>query len=88
MAPELAIRDGDAEASSDVWSFGVLAHELLTRHLPFATPPVLDALARKALTPPKVERDAIPEALRDLVARCLALDPAARPTAAEIAAAL
>jgi serine/threonine-protein kinase len=84
IAPELANGARDATPSSDIWSFGVIAHELLTGALPFVVPPLfaphqpLDALWRGVHAP-------IAPALRSLVERCLAPDPAARPTAQELA---
>jgi serine/threonine-protein kinase len=84
IAPELAHGARDAAPSSDIWSFGVIAHELLTGALPFTVAPVftanqaLDALWRGAGA-------AIAPALRALVERCLARDPSARPTAEDLA---
>jgi serine/threonine-protein kinase len=84
LAPELANGARDATPASDIWSFGVIAHELLTGALPFLIPPLfapnqpLDALWRGVHAP-------IAPALRALVERCLARDPAARPTAQELA---
>ena len=75
MAPELAHGAHGATPASDVFSFGVMAHQLLTGAAPFSEPPVLGrALAPKNLDP--------------LVARCLDFDPAARPSADAIVAAL
>jgi serine/threonine protein kinase len=87
IAPELAHGARDAGPSSDIWSFGVIAHQMLTGALPFSVAPVfapkqpLDALWRGVHAP-------IAPALRALVERCLASDPAARPTAEELARAL
>jgi serine/threonine-protein kinase len=84
IAPELAHGARDAAPSSDIWSFGVIAHELLTGALPFFVAPVfapnqpLEALWRGAGA-------AIPPALCALIERCLARDPSARPTAEELA---
>jgi hypothetical protein len=84
IAPELVNGARDATPPSDIWSFGVIAHELLTGALPFLVPPLfapnhrLDALWRGVHAP-------IAPALRALVEGCLAHDPAARPTAQELA---
>jgi hypothetical protein len=80
MAPELASGVGDAQPSSDVFAFGLIAHELLAGRAAFAEPPLLARLAGRAIA----EITCQPP----IVARCLALEPAARPTAAELAAAL
>jgi hypothetical protein len=84
IAPELAYGARDAAPSSDIWSFGVIVHELLTGALPFMVAPVfapnqpLDGLwpGGRALIAP---------ALCALVERCLSRDPSARPTALELA---
>jgi serine/threonine-protein kinase len=89
MAPELAGGTRDARPASDIWAFGVIAHELLTGALPFALPPVLDAIAGRpwhaplALDPAKYDA-----AVAALVVRCLDGAPGARPTAEECVAAL
>jgi serine/threonine-protein kinase len=89
MAPELARGTRDAKPSSDIWAFGVIAHELLTGALPFAQPPLLDAIARRPWpAPPALDPARHPPAVAALVARCLDARPDARPTAAECVAAL
>lgn len=85
MAPELA--DPGAAAtmhpSADIFSFGVLAHQLLTGRLPHAVPPILARRSRSAL--PVVQlaelgRD-LPVELGRVLASCLKADPGERPTA-------
>jgi predicted Ser/Thr protein kinase len=75
MAPELVKGARDAQPSADVWSFGVLAHELLTGKLPFAEPPVIAKLEGRAV------RLAIGDSLAQ---RCMSEDPRQRPTASEL----
>src|SRR6185369_6103344 len=70
MAPELVKGAREAEPSADVWSFGVLAHELLTGQLPFAEPPVLAKLEGRAVRLSVIE---------DFTLRCLSEDPRQRP---------
>lgn len=99
LAPELAEGSHLASPASDIFSFGVIAFELMTRFLPFAQPPVVtryrkERLAVSALL--KVRPDlaqafaARGQALRvtGLIERCLSEDTAARPSAGEIASVL
>ena len=85
MAPELADpRDGDAiDPSADIFSFGVLAHQLLTGRLPHALPPILARMTRQPTPAPllaELGRDLAPE-LGRLLDSCLLEAPEARPTA-------
>jgi serine/threonine-protein kinase len=84
MAPELARGAKYAGSASDVFSFGVIAYEILTARLPFEVPAAFTAVAGQTLATPRLEADELPEGLARLVLRCLATDPAARPTASEI----
>jgi serine/threonine-protein kinase len=89
MAPELARGAHTAQPSSDVWSFGVVAYEILTRALPFAAIPVVDALSGKEpAAAPRLRVDALAADVVTAIERCLAHDPAARPTASELQRAL
>jgi tRNA A-37 threonylcarbamoyl transferase component Bud32 len=78
MAPEqlhgLAI-----DARADVFSFGVMLQELLTGTTPFSgTTPMARALAVTIDPPKPIERDDVPQRLKDVVTRCLQKDAAAR----------
>jgi serine/threonine-protein kinase len=84
MAPELARGAERASASSDIWSLGVIAFEILDGRFPFAVAPVLDALAGRAIDVPSMRAELSDEE-RAIVARCLSLDPAARPSADRVA---
>jgi serine/threonine-protein kinase len=88
MAPEMLAGAKDAPPSSDMWSFGVMAYELLTGERPFGAAHAVHAFEGRPSALPPLESSAIPPALRLLVTRCLEVDPALRPTAAEVAAAL
>jgi serine/threonine-protein kinase len=95
MAPEMyrnsAAPPAAASRSTDVYAFGTLVHEVLSARVPWAgftetertialrEGGNLDMAALPKDTPPSVAA---------LVARCLALDRAARPRAAEVLAAL
>jgi serine/threonine protein kinase len=88
MAPEIAARPGAFSPPSDMFSFGVLAYELLLGASPFVEPPARAvAEGREPSLPLPIDADAraIPRALVALVEACLSFDPAARPTASEAA---
>jgi serine/threonine-protein kinase len=78
MAPELESGVHAVKPASDVFAFGLIAYELLTGAKAFAEPPLLLRLSGKDIPPPDLGR--VPA----WVAGCLDLDPAKRPTAAEL----
>lgn len=90
MSPEQAAGE-EVTDTSDVYSLGVVAFELLTGRLPFdeATAMALIAAHINKEPPPtaSLRPDADPS-LAQLVDACLAKDPSRRPSAADIAAAL
>ncbi|MFO0577259.1 MAG: protein kinase [Polyangia bacterium] len=99
LAPELVEGSHLARPSSDIFSFGVIAFELLTAALPFEQPPVVSRYRHEALAVPRLlqvspelaDKFADPGRLRlveDLVDRCLSEDSGARPTAVQVAEAL
>jgi serine/threonine-protein kinase len=85
MAPELARGARSAGASSDLWSFGIIAYELSTGKAPYATPPVLDALAGRAVARVGFAGAGFAASERAVLEGCLDVDAAARPAAAEVA---
>ncbi|MFI9783072.1 serine/threonine-protein kinase [Kitasatospora sp. NPDC051984] len=85
MSPEQA--DGrELTAASDVFSLGSVLALAATGHSPFAGPSVLQTLYNVVHTEPDLT--ALPPALHGIVARCLAKQPADRPTPAELLALL
>ncbi|MEP6991428.1 MAG: protein kinase [bacterium] len=84
MAPEQIAADPEVDHRVDIYSFGVVAYELLAGQPPFSGRGARDALVAHLLeAPPDLRsvRSDIPAALMRLVSACLEKDPAARPQA-------
>jgi serine/threonine-protein kinase len=82
MSPEQATADPAVDHRADIYSFGVLAYELLTGHPPFVgrTPQnVLAAHVAELPEPIGKRRPSLPPALSALVMHCLEKRPADRP---------
>ncbi len=80
MAPESVQGGRTLSPAADVYTFGLVAYELLTGALPHATPAVLLALARQAIpVPPRLERAELPTGAAEVLRACLDPDPDARP---------
>ncbi len=67
-----------AAVADDIYAFGVLLYELVSGHPPFY-PDLSPARVRDEIPAPVSGRPEPPGALRELVARCLAKQPSARP---------
>lgn len=82
MSPEQAggrVVDG----RSDLYSFGILLHEMLTGKLPFDAVDALGYIVQQLNTKPKSLPHEIPEPLRELVDALLKKAPDERPQSAE-----
>ena len=85
IAPEQAAGDPDTDHRADLYSFGVMAYELLAGVPPFAgRPPHALIVAHLTETPRPVteHRPDTPASLATLVECCLAKDPGERPQSA------
>jgi serine/threonine-protein kinase len=92
MAPEQATADPSIDHRADIYSFGVMAYEMLTGSLPFTGRTIQATLAAHAIEKPEPierRRPGIPRPLAALIMRCLEKRPADRPQdAAELVIAL
>ena len=77
MAPEQAA-GGEATTAADVYSLGAVLTFAATGHGPFGDGPTPGVLLRQAAG--DLDISAVPEGLREVVARCLDVLPGGRPT--------
>jgi hypothetical protein len=81
MAPEQVLGQ-DLDARADVYSLGVVLYEMLAGSRPFAGGLASEIMVRHVREAPapiqELRNDPIPEALEQIVLRCLEKDPAAR----------
>ena len=85
MAPEQIAADPSLDHRADLYSLGCVAYELLVGETPFAGAAPSALLAAHLIeVPPLIstKRADVPDTFCTLVARCLAKDPAARPSSA------
>jgi serine/threonine protein kinase len=81
IAPEVA-NSRDADERADLYSLGATMYEMVSGHPPFTGTREEIAAAREASPPPSLERDDLPETLRDLIFALLASWPEQRPSSA------
>ena len=85
VSPEQAT-GAPVDASSDIYSLGVVAYECLAGHVPFmASEPLAIAYAHKHAPIPALPPD-VPQPVADLVYDMLAKTPAGRPVSARVVA--
>ncbi len=86
MAPEQAAGDASIDHRADLYSFGVMAFEMLSGQVPFAGKTPRELLtAQLTLAPPSLKqlRPEVPPALAALIGKCLAKNPEDRPASAD-----
>ncbi len=92
MAPEQLKSSRNVDARTDVWSLGIILHELLTGEVAFkadTVPELYVAILQDAPTPLRRRRTDAPAGLEAIVLRCLEKEPARRfANVGELAAAL
>ena len=92
MAPEQVAADPAIDHRADIYSFGLLAYEMLSGETPYGPRSPQALLAAHLTEPPRrldSTRPGLPAVLSQLVMHCLEKDPARRPqSAAEITSAL
>ena len=89
VAPEQADAAGAADHRADLYSFGIMAYELLAGEPPFVGLPLGPLLVAHAIREPEPigrRRPDLPPALAALVMRCLRKDPAERWESADAVA--
>jgi serine/threonine-protein kinase len=86
MAPEQILGDHEVGPRTDLYALGCVAYWLLTGQRVFegtnAMQMVIDHVRTPPVPPSRRGAQPIPEALEDIVMRCLQKDPGARPASA------
>jgi eukaryotic-like serine/threonine-protein kinase len=81
MAPEQLRSAKDVDLRADIWAIGAVLYELLTGRLPFEAetlPQLCTMVLSETPLPPSTHRPDIPQALSDVILRCLKRAPADR----------
>jgi hypothetical protein len=89
VAPE-RLEGGPVRSASDVYGLGLVLYRALTGELPWAAETTTQMISANVYAAPRrlPHITGLPEGVADLCLRCLAKDPADRPTSREVARAL
>jgi serine/threonine-protein kinase len=82
MSPE-QLRGDAVDFRSDLYSLGIVVYEIFTGKLPFRGDTAVATILRQLNEAPFLDLPALPEALRPVLARALAKDPADRHATAD-----
>jgi tetratricopeptide (TPR) repeat protein len=77
MSPE-QILGAEVSFATDIYALGVMLHMMLTGHLPFEPPAVIDQHLNSEPPPPSARVDDLPPICDQVVLRCLAKQPERR----------
>jgi serine/threonine-protein kinase len=91
MAPEYVAGTKEIGPPADIFSLGIIAWEVLGRQRPFIELPITAAVSGRPLTPLRPIEElckGLDKESARLLRACLDPSPSARPTAAELSAAL
>lgn len=85
MAPEVVNNKNQGYGlAADIWSLGCTVLEMLTGHVPYSPLEPHQALYRIGKGEPPALPDSLSRNARDLIQRCLQVNPNDRPTAADL----
>jgi hypothetical protein len=85
LSPEAIKRPTEVGPPADLYAVGALGYYLLTGSPPFTGKTFVEICIKHTREPPPPLPDAVPDSLAELLTACLAKEPSARPTAAELA---
>lgn len=86
MAPEI-IRGGEASVQSDIWALGVLLFEMIAGRRPFAGTTPYEVASNILVNKRTAMQSLIQGPIREVIDRCLRIDPAGRYASAHALAA-
>jgi len=78
MAPEQLNATRRVDHRTDIWSLGIVMHEILTSHMPFVGKTVAEvsaAVAKDSPIPIRMQRAAVPAAVETVILQCLEKEP-------------